>query len=81
MMHAGSISPSSNKYLVSDPHDHRSLKHGDIVVLSESPGRHNLIIRLSDMSLHQLKDEYDQYVHLEPFKEARAAGINVIYSE
>ena len=64
LLDAGSVTASDIRYVVTIPHNHKTLKSGDVVVMTETPMRHNLLIRISDMTLHRLTDEYDQYVHL-----------------
>jgi len=63
---AGSAPASPRRYNVTWPHDHPTLKTGDEVVMVESPRpeMRNWLLRVSDMTLHPLKDENDQYVHL-----------------
>jgi len=61
---AGNVCCSPTVYVVVDTHKHRTLALGDRVVMTEDPQYRNLLIRLSDYTLHALEDEYDQYVHL-----------------
>ena len=61
---AGSVPPSRKRYVITWPHDHATLAAGDIVVLVETPLQQNLLVRISDMTLHCLKDSQEQYVHL-----------------
>ena len=61
---AGSVPPSAAEYSVEYTHGHKSLKHGDVVVMTESPGFQNLLLRESDRTLHSLTGEHEQYVHL-----------------
>ncbi len=63
-MDAGSVAPSTKRYSVTNPHDHRTLKAGDSVVMVEAPNLDNLLLREPDMTLHRLQDKHDQYVHL-----------------
>jgi len=65
LLDAGSIPASDRRYVVTWPHDHKTLKAGDVVVMTETPQVHNLLLRLADMTLHGLTDEHDQYVHLD----------------
>jgi hypothetical protein len=65
---AGSIQASSDRYVVTETHDHKTLKYGDHVVVSATEKcDFFLIIRLDDMTLHEMKDKYGQYVHLARF--------------
>ncbi len=66
-MNAGYVSPSKEWYRITDAREHKTLKVGDIVLVVETPSPHlvNLLLRASDMTLHELQDESDQYVHLE----------------
>lgn len=61
----GCIEPSVRQYIVTQTHDHLTLKPGDLVVMTITPetGR-NLLLRISDMTLHVLVDLNEQYVHL-----------------
>lgn len=63
---AGSVAASSRRYVVICTHRHLGLKIGDIVVMLETPRPRfdNYLLRVSDMTLHSLEDESDQYVHL-----------------
>lgn len=64
-MSAGKIAPSTSQYLVTEIHDHKTLAVGDVVVMSEhTKTLHNLLVRLSDFSIHEITDEAGQYVHL-----------------
>lgn len=62
---AGHVAPSSKRYRITFPHDHKKLKAGDIVIMTETPDFANLLLREQDMTLHRLADDSDQYVHLE----------------
>ena len=68
---AGSIAPSIKRYRVTYLHDHKTLKTGDVVVMTESPKFDNLLLREPDMTLHFLQDNNGQYVHM---VEAHNAG-------
>lgn len=61
---AGNVSPSTRRYEVTYPHDHKTLKIGDVVVMAETPKLENVLIRLTDMTLHRICDDSEQYVHL-----------------
>lgn len=61
---AGSIAPSMKRYRVTNPHSHKTLKAGDIVVMAEGPRCENVLILEPQMTLHPLQDSNDQYVHL-----------------
>ena len=61
---AGSIAPSMKRYRITYLHDHKTLKTGDVVVMTESPQFHNLLLREPDMTLHSLQDGHGQYVHM-----------------
>ncbi len=64
-MNAGQVAPSMRRYLITDAHDHKTLRCGDVVVMSETPRTlENLFIREPDMTLHELQDESSQYVHV-----------------
>ena len=62
---AGSVEVSDRRYVVTWPHEHNTLKAGDVVVMVVTPQARNLLLRLADMTLHSLEDGYDQYVHLD----------------
>lgn len=61
---AGQVAPSQIRYLVKYAHAHKTLKVGDVVVMTETPTMENLLLREADMTLHRLQDGSDQYVHL-----------------
>lgn len=61
---AGSIEPSCKRYVVTYPHGHKYLKAGDVVVMVENPYADNYLLRESDMTLHHLRGQSDQYIHL-----------------
>lgn len=67
--HAGNVKPGPAKYLVTEPHDHEKLKHGDIVWVAEDCRFNNVLVRCSDHTIHRLVDRNDQYVHLLPVLE------------
>lgn len=67
--HAGMVAPSNQKYTVVCAHAHKTLKEGDEVLMVVTPSYSNLLLRLSDMTLHDLEGGCDQYVHLEETKE------------
>ncbi len=62
---AGNVPPSLRRYRITIPHDHETLRTGDVVVMTETPSLDNLLLRESDMTLHNLRDKSDQYVHME----------------
>jgi hypothetical protein len=64
LLDAGSVCGSSKRYVVTWPHEHKTLKLGDVVVMVVTPRNDNLLLREIDMTLHGIKDEYDQYIHL-----------------
>jgi hypothetical protein len=64
MLDAGGVAPSKRRYVVTHPHAHKTLKTGDVVVMVCTPQFCNLLLRTEDMTLHELEDEHDQYVHL-----------------
>lgn len=62
---AGKVVPSKEPLIVTDSHEHLTLKDGDTVIMVESPNlTKNLLFRCSDATLHVLADPADQYVHL-----------------
>lgn len=61
---AGTISPSLVRYRVTWPHAHKTLRAGDVVVMTKSPLYENMLLREPDMTLHRLVDENGQHVHL-----------------
>jgi hypothetical protein len=64
-MNAGQIPPSMKRYIITDAHNHATLRCGDVVVMTETPTAfENVFIREPDMTLHSLRDDNDQYVHL-----------------
>jgi NADH:ubiquinone oxidoreductase subunit E len=64
LLDAGGVAPSDRKYVVTHPHAHKTLKTGDVVVMVCTPKYCNLLLRIEDMTLHDLEDEHDQYVHM-----------------
>lgn len=63
---AGSVAPSATEYLVTQTHGNKHLQRGDAVVMVEDPRANNWLLRLRDFTLHDLKGQADQYVHLKP---------------
>lgn len=61
---AGSVAPSMKRYRIIWPHNHKTLRAGDVVVMTETPRYENLLLREPDMTLHGLQDDSDQYVHM-----------------
>jgi hypothetical protein len=61
---AGEVEPSPRRYAVAYLHAHETLAVGDIVVVSVNTKSENVLIRLSDMTLHEISDKNEQYVHL-----------------
>lgn len=61
---AGSVAPSTKRYRINWPHNHKTLRAGDVVVMTQTPRLENMLLRESDMTLHVLQDDSDQYVHM-----------------
>lgn len=61
---AGLVPQSMRRYRITYPHDHKSLRAGDVVVMTRYSAYGNLLLRESDMTLHRLQDNRDQYVHM-----------------
>ena len=61
---AGNITQSPKRYIVTFPHKHKTLVVGDVVVLVENSRLDYFLLRVADMTLHVLKDDHGQYVHL-----------------
>lgn len=61
---AGQIPASMKRYVVTWTHNHKTLKTGDVVVMTEDREFRNWLLREPDMTLHSLQDESGQYVHL-----------------
>ena len=61
---AGSVAPSMKRYRIIWPHNHKTLRAGDVVVMTETPRLENMLLREPDMTLHVLQDDSDQYVHM-----------------
>lgn len=61
---AGSVAASAKRYRITYLHDHKTLRIGDVVVMTESPQLDNLLLRVPDMTLHRLRDDNEQYVHM-----------------
>ena len=61
---AGGIAPSMTRYRVTWPHEHKTLRAGDVVVMTETPSLENMLLREPDMTLHRLQDDGGQYVHM-----------------
>ncbi len=64
---AASIAASTKRYVVTFVHE-ADLQVGDTVVMVETPQFDNLLLRLSDMTLHDLADFNGQYVHLREYE-------------
>jgi hypothetical protein len=62
---AGIVTPSQKVWVITDAHDHKKLKEGDRVIMTETPSFQNLLYRPSDDTLHDLSDDHEQYVHME----------------
>lgn len=62
---SGDVGPSQKTYRVTWPHDHETLKTGDLVRIVLDPSKNTLILRVDDSSLHPVQDKHKQYVHLE----------------
>jgi hypothetical protein len=58
------VAPSMKRYRVTWPHAHKTLRVGDVVVMTESPSYDNFLLREPDMTLHRLQDDCGQYVHM-----------------
>lgn len=56
---AGKVPCGTTVYTVTNAHDHKTLKEGDIVRMTE-----NLRLIREDFTLHRLTDDNGQYVHL-----------------
>lgn len=65
--HAGELTASCSKWVVTDTHQHPSLQPNDIVVMVVTPGLQNYFLRLHDMTLHSISGLWDQYVHVRQF--------------
>ena len=61
---AGSVAPSMKRYRIICPHNHKTPRAGDVVVMTETPRLENMLLREPDMTLHVLQDDSDQYVHM-----------------
>ena len=61
---AGSVEQSARPWIVSDIHNHRTLKRGDIVFMVVSPDGSHFLLRFWDMTLHRVMDDSGKYVHL-----------------
>jgi sporulation protein YlmC with PRC-barrel domain len=63
---SGQLVPSPKQYKVINSNGHRTLNVGDIVVATETPNLSNMyLIRVSDMTLHDMENPYDDYIYLE----------------
>ena len=60
----GNIAPSMQELVVVFVHQHKTLKLRDIVVMIEAPDSKNWLLRPYDMTLHELWDDSEQYVHV-----------------
>jgi hypothetical protein len=65
------IGPSMNIWSVCEGTKHKSLKPGDRVQMVGSHTRENLLFRIQDCTLHDIKDVNDQYIHLEEYKQEK----------
>jgi hypothetical protein len=67
---AGSVEPDLRRWRVTETHGHITLGHGDEVVVVESPTvGGNYLLRMTDLTLHHLRGDADQYVHLTDSRE------------
>lgn len=75
--HSGAVKASGYLYQVTDCHKHRTLRPADIVRVVEDPADGSLFLfRSSDHTIHRLRDDDHQYVHLsaiddEPFADTQ----------
>jgi len=76
--HAGIVSPSAKRYVVTCSHGHRQLMVGDVVVVTESPDLKTVLVRESDLTLHDVRGQSAQYVHLAEAKGAVEANLEAI---
>lgn len=61
---AGAVAPSMKRYRITWPHEHKTLRVGDVVEMIETPLREHMLLRFPDMTEHRLQDDSGQYVHL-----------------
>lgn len=68
LINSGKIAPSDTRYKVVMEQGVASLFPGDLVIMvvTPIPDQKNYWLRLTDMSLHHLSDEHDQYVIVAP---------------
>ena len=65
---SGNLPFSPRKYVVSDPHEHDTLRLGDLVsVACHEYDMAFYLYRHRDGTLHLLADGSDQYVHVEEY--------------
>jgi hypothetical protein len=63
LISAGCIAPSEKVFIVAFAAGHKSLQKGDRVVMREDSEYNNCFLRLSDLTIHTLRNEYgDGYV-------------------
>lgn len=68
MTDSGSIGVDGKIYVVTYTHDHDTLKVGDHVTMGCLGKEYAAIVRITDHTLHAIKDSHGQYVHLEEVK-------------
>lgn len=68
LINSGKIAPSDQRYKVVMEQGVESLYPGDLVIMvvTPIPDNKNYWLRLTDMSLHHLSDDNDQYVIVAP---------------
>lgn len=53
------------KYVVLS-HDHKTLKAGDVIVVSETASFENVLVRASDLTVHAMTTANDEYTIVRP---------------
>jgi hypothetical protein len=65
---AGAVPPGPAHLTVTHTHEHKSLRIGDVVIMRETPRMDNVVIRISDMTIHDIIGQGGQYIHLLPIE-------------
>lgn len=64
LIDAGGVEPGTSEYVVAWAGNHTTLRVNDLVVMVETPDYENMLLRKSDLTLHSIVDERNQYVIL-----------------
>jgi hypothetical protein len=63
MVSAGRVAPDGQtRWVIAFAGDHKTLKAGDVVVMTEGPGFTNLFVRPADLTVHAIQGEFGYVV-------------------